>query len=194
MKRQFLIAITALTGALLTACTGIPKGVEPVIDFSLPHYLGTWYEIARLDHSFERGMSHVTAEYSMRDDGGVRVINRGYLDKQQRWKEAEGKAYFVNSDDTGYLKVSFFGPFYGAYVVFDLEPQIDTSNTDQKPYQLSYVSGPDTSYLWLLSRTPEVDDNVIEAFKQRAASLGFDTNQLIRVDQSLPKPPVPNSN
>ncbi|CAA0111239.1 Outer membrane lipoprotein Blc [BD1-7 clade bacterium] len=194
MKRQLLIAITALTGALLTACTGIPKGVEPVKDFSLPLYLGTWYEIARLDHSFERGMSHVTAEYSMRDDGGVRVINRGYLDKQQRWKEAEGKAYFVNNNDTGYLKVSFFGPFYGAYVVFDLEPQIVTSTADQKPYQLSYVSGPDTSYLWLLSRTPEVDDNVIEAFKQRAASLGFDANKLIRVDQSLPKPPAPTSN
>ena len=98
---------------LLTGCVGVPKGVKPVQGFALDRYLGRWYEIARLDHSFERGLSHVTASYSMREDGGVRVLNRGYSEKKKEWKTAEGKAYFVKGPDEGYLKVSFFGPFYG---------------------------------------------------------------------------------
>ncbi|MFA0071671.1 lipocalin family protein, partial [Vibrio breoganii] len=108
---------------------------------------GTWYEVARLDHSFERGLSNISAEYSLRDDGGVKVVNRGYSLEKGEWNEAEGKAYFVEESDQGYLKVSFFGPFYGAYVVFEL---------DKEGYQYAFVSGPDTDYLWLLSRTPEV--------------------------------------
>lgn len=93
----------------LAGCTGIPENVKPVVDFDLQRYLGKWYEIARLDHSFERGLSHVTATYTLREDGGVRVTNRGYSDKNHQWKEAEGKAYFVQGPDVGYLKVSFFG-------------------------------------------------------------------------------------
>ena len=110
-----------MTPFFLAGCVGMPPGVEPVEDFELDRYLGKWYEIARLDHSFERGLSRVSAEYSLREDGGVRVVNRGYSDKSGKWKESEGKAYFVDGDDTGYLKVSFFGPFYGSYVVFELE-------------------------------------------------------------------------
>ena len=74
----------------------MPDKVTPVDDFDLTRYLGKWYEIARLDHSFERGLNKVTAEYSMRDDGGVKVINRGFSTKDNEWDEAEGKAYFVN--------------------------------------------------------------------------------------------------
>ena len=106
---------------LLTGCMGIPENVSPVEPFKLEKYLGDWYEIARLDHSFERGLSRVTANYSLRDDGGVRVLNRGYSEKEKIWKQAEGKAYFVQRPDQGYLKVSFFGPFYGSYVVFELD-------------------------------------------------------------------------
>ncbi len=108
-----------LLSIVLTGCLGMPKDVTPVKNFELNRYLGTWYEIARLDHSFERGLSDVSATYSLRGDGGVKVINRGFSVEEEQWQEAEGKAYFVENDDTGYLKVSFFGPFYGSYVVFE---------------------------------------------------------------------------
>jgi apolipoprotein D and lipocalin family protein len=157
----------------LSNCTGIPEGVTPVKDFDLDRYLGKWYEIARLDHSFERGLDSITAEYTLKDDGGVKVINRGYSAEDETWNEAEGKAYFVGSPDEAYLKVSFFGPFYGSYIVFEL---------DKENYQYSFVSGPDKSYLWLLARTPEVDKALIERFKTRAKELGFATDKLIFVE------------
>ncbi len=163
------------TMALLAGCTGVPEGIAPVRGFELERYLGTWYEIARLDHSFERGLSSVTANYSMRDDGGVRVLNRGYSAENDSWDEAEGKAFFVGDEDRGHLKVSFFGPFYGAYVVFGL---------DQDDYQYSFVAGPDRSYLWLLAREPEVSDELMERFISRASELGFATDDLIYVEHA----------
>ena len=162
---------------LLTACLGMPDGVKPVQNFELDRYLGSWYEIARLDHSFERGLSNVTAQYSLQDDGGVRVINRGYSAKKGEWKEAEGKAFFVGGEDQGYLKVSFFGPFYGSYVVFEL---------DHDNYEYAFISGPDRSYLWLLSRTPEVDDETMRRFEEQARSLGFNLDELVLVSHEAP--------
>lgn len=159
---------------LLTGCVGIPENVKPVENFKLERYLGQWYEIARLDHSFERGLIRVTAEYSMRSDGGVKVINRGYSVEKSSWKEAEGKAYFVNTPDLGYLKVSFFGPFYGAYIVFEL---------DHEEYQYALVSGPDKSYFWLLARSPNIKEGIKEMLLAKAAALGFDMNKLIYVEQ-----------
>ena len=166
--------VLAGLGLLLTGCMGMPDGVQPVSGFELDRYLGKWYEIARLDHSFERGLTHVSAEYSMREDGGVRVVNRGRSSETGEWDEAVGKAFFVDSPDLGYLKVSFFGPFYGSYVVFEL---------DQEQYQYAFISGWDTSYLWLLSRTPTIDDDIMQRFTERARALGFDTDALILVDQ-----------
>lgn len=165
--------ILGITFLLLVGCTGMPDSVAPVQGFDLSRYLGTWYEIARLDHSFERGLEQVTAEYSLRDDGGVRVKNRGFSSEKNEWTEAEGKAYFVGASDEGYLKVSFFGPFYGSYVVFELDDE----------YQYAFVSGPDTSYLWFLSRTPTVDSGLLSRFVEQAEELGFDTDELIFVDQ-----------
>lgn len=173
-QRIPFLATWLVLPAMLAGCLGVPQGVRPVSGFELDRYLGTWYEIARLDHSFERGLSRVTADYSLREDGGVRVVNRGYSADKQEWKEAVGKAYFVEGEDTGYLKVSFFGPFYGSYVVFGL---------DQVAYRYAFVSGPDTSYLWLLARTPTVGDEVLQRFTERAAALGFDTDALILVGQ-----------
>ncbi len=161
---------------LFTGCVGVPKGVKPVQGFELNRYLGRWYEIARLDHSFERGMSHVTADYSMREDGGVRVLNRGYSEKKE-WKSAEGKAYFVKSSDQSYLKVSFFGPFYGSYIVFEL---------DQKDYQYAVISGPNKSYLWILARKPEIEPELRDKLISQAAALGFDTTKLVFPKQSSP--------
>ena len=123
-------------------------------------------------------MSHVTADYSTRKDGGVRVLNRGYSEKKKEFKSAEGKAYFVKTPDQGYLKVSFFGPFYGSYVVFEL---------DQKDYQYAVISGPNKSHLWILARKPEIDPSLKDTLITKAAALGFDTTKLIFPDQtSLP--------
>ena len=163
---------------LLSACTGIPKNVKPVADFELTNYLGQWYEIARLDHSFERGLSNVTAHYALSDDGGVIVTNKGFNRENNEWQQAIGKAYFVDSTDIGYLKVSFFGPFYGSYIVFELVEQGE---------KYSFVSGPDYSYLWLLSRTPTINESVINRFREQATLLGFNTDELIMVDQAINK-------
>ena len=168
--RAFLTAALALVA---TGCTSLPDGIDPVGGFELDRYLGKWYEIARLDHSFERGLDKVTAEYSIREDGGVKVVNRGYSSKEAKWDEAEGKAYFVRNSDEGYLKVSFFGPFYGSYVIFEL---------DKDNYSYAMVCGPSRSYLWFLAREPRLDPAVIEALVTRARALGFATEQLIMVD------------
>ena len=161
---------TLVAVAMLSGCLGVPASVEPVEEFDLNRYLGKWYEIARLDHSFEEGLDNVTAVYSLRDDGGVNVVNRGFLSKDDVYQEAQGRAYFVNDSDEGYLKVSFFRPFYASYVIFEL---------DQDGYQYAFVSGPDTSFLWLLSRTPTVEQALLDHFIETSASLGFDTEELI---------------
>jgi apolipoprotein D and lipocalin family protein len=165
--------LAMLFALLLGGCVGLPDQVQPVEGFDLQRYLGQWYEIARLDHSFERGLSRISATYSPRDDGGVKVVNRGYSEAAGEWKEAEGRAYFVERPDQGHLKVSFFGPFYGSYVVFEL---------DHKGYQYALVSGPDRSYLWMLARTPDLDPAVRDRLIAKAAALGFDTDKLIFVD------------
>ncbi|MES3025874.1 MAG: lipocalin family protein [Pseudomonadota bacterium] len=170
--------LVILFALLLGACVSKPDNIDPVANFETAKYLGKWYEIARLDHSFERGLSQVTAEYSLAEDGGLKVVNRGYKAEDSKWKDAVGKAYFVDKPDVGYLKVSFFGPFYGAYVVFDL---------DRENYSYSLVSGPDKSYLWLLSRTPVMDKATQQRLVAKAQSLGYDTSKLVFVDQSMNK-------
>ncbi|HON59093.1 MAG TPA: lipocalin family protein [Smithella sp.] len=157
---------------LLTGCVGMPENVTPVGNFNIERYLGKWYEIARLDHSFERGLNSVSAEYSLRPDGGVRVVNRGFSMKERQWKEVEGRAYFVRGRNEGFLKVSFFGPFYGSYIILDL---------DQENYSYALVCGPDKSYLWLLARAPRLDAKVTERLVKKAAALGFATERLIFV-------------
>ena len=173
--------LLALLGALVLAgCTGVPEGVPVVRDFQLERYLGTWYEIARLDHSFERGLSRVRADYSRREEGGVRVVNRGYDAEEGEWSEAEGKAFFVEEPNVGRLKVSFFGPFYGAYNIVAIIGD----------YQHALVAGPGRDQLWILSRQREPDAAAIRQLLQRAEDLGFPTNELIWVEQSpAPEPP-----
>lgn len=165
-----------LLAFFLASCTGAPKGITPVQGFELQRYLGTWHEIARLDHSFERGMSQVTADYVLSDDGSVKVTNRGYLDDKGEWKEAIGKAKFVGEPDVGHLKVSFFGPFYGGYVIYQL---------DHEDYDYAFVTSYNRKYLWLLSRDPLITDSLKEQFVQQASELGFDTDALIWVNQVI---------
>jgi len=157
----------------LSACVSPPRGVEPISGFELERYLGTWYEIARLDHRFERGLSNVTATYERAEDGGVRVINRGYNAGDGEWSTAEGSAYFTGESDVGSLKVSFFGPFYGGYHVIAL---------DREDYQWAMVAGPNRDYLWILAREPEMDEAVYERLVGQARELGFAVEELIRVE------------
>lgn len=155
---------------VLTGCTSIPENISPVTDFDENRYLGKWYEIARLDHAFERGLSHVTAEYFLRSDGGIGVTNRGFSNTENKWKEASGKAYFVGKRNVGHLKVSFFGPFYSSYIIFDL---------DKDDYRHAYITGYNKSFLWFLSREPIVSHATKERFIQKSKELGFETDALI---------------
>ncbi|UWS33038.1 lipocalin family protein [Erwinia pyrifoliae] len=167
--------VTAIVGALLSvACsTTPPHGVTPVANFDSKRYLGSWYEIARFNHPFERGLDHVTASYSQRDDGGLKVVNRGFNPKKQRWQESTGKAYFTGPSDRAALKVSFFGPFYAGYNVIALD----------KDYQHALVCGPNRDYLWMLSRTPQLDEQVKQDLIEEARRAGFAVDELIWIDQ-----------
>ncbi|MEH6356366.1 MAG: lipocalin family protein [Marinobacter sp.] len=169
--RKLIIAPLLL---MVGACTGLPEGIQPVTSFDTERYLGTWYEIARLDHSFEQGLSRVSAKYEMQDDGSLKVINRGYSAEKSEWKEAEGRAVFVNEDTEGRLKVSFFGPFYASYVIFDLDDQ----------YQQAYITSYNRDYLWFLSRSPTVSNEAMAEFRKTALEAGFNLQKLIVVDHS----------
>jgi len=170
MTFRILLAIIVIISVL--GCTGVPNGLQPVSGFDGDRYLGRWYEIARLDHSFEKNLSNVSAQYAKMQNGDIKVINRGYDEKAGEWKQIEGRARFIKEETVGSLKVSFFGPFYGGYHVIEL----DTEN-----YGHAMVSGPSRSYLWILSRTPTLDEDIYTAMVDKAARMGFDTSKLIKV-------------
>ena len=157
---------------MLQACSvAPPKGLSVVTPFDIQRYEGTWYEIARLDHFFERDMIDVTAHYSAQENGTVTVLNRGFDTQKKEWKEAVGKAFFTGKTNQGSLKVSFFGPFYGGYHVIALDPD----------YQWSMIAGPDRSYLWILAREKNLAPSVREKLIQQARSFQFPTENLIWV-------------
>jgi apolipoprotein D and lipocalin family protein len=162
-----------LISLLLIACTVGDANYKAINGFETDRYLGTWYEIARLDHRFERGLDKVNATYSLREDGGLKVVNRGFDSKKQKWNEAIGKAYFIETPNVGRLKVSFFGPFYGAYTIIDL---------DKTGYQYALVTG-GKDYLWILSRTPQMSYIVKQQLVSKAKKLGFETDKLIYPSQ-----------
>lgn len=161
---RYLLLVTLIP---LASCTGIPEHLTAVQPFELNRYLGTWHEVARQDHRFERGLTQVTANYQLQADGSVQVINRGFSVADQQWQQAEGVAKFVDDSPSGRqqarLKVSFFGPFYGAYNVVKL-----TAN-----YDMALVVGPDLSYAWLLARTNTPKAADCQAFYQYAESIGI---------------------
>jgi len=162
----------ALLALFLSGCTGIPEGLEPVGGFEPERYMGLWFEVARLDHSFERGLTDVTAEYALADDGTVSVINRGYDREDEAWSEATGTASFLGARDVASLSVVFFWPFYGGYHVLALDPD----------YQWALICGPSRGYLWILCREPTLPERVREDLLTRASAWGFDTETLIWVD------------
>ena len=163
--------------AVMAGCanTSPPPGVEAVSPFDLQRYQGRWYELARLDHSFERGMTDVSATYTPQADGSVRVVNRGFAAASGQWREAVGKALFTGAPTAGSLKVSFFGPFYGGYHVVAL---------DQQHYRWAMVVGPDRDYLWILARDKQLPTGVRDRLLSQAKAQGIDTDRLIWVNQT----------
>jgi apolipoprotein D and lipocalin family protein len=174
VKRMLLLLPMILLG-----CVSPPEGIKPIVGFDINRYLGTWYEIARLDHSFERGLESVTAHYSLREDGGIKIVNKGFDPKTREWKEAVGKAYFAVDSNTGSLRVSFFGPFYGGYHVLAL---------DKVHYSYALVCGSSRSYLWILARKPVLGESKKAALIKEARSLGFETERLIHVKHFKDRP------
>ena len=170
--------VTGVAIALtLVACKSPtpPKGVQPISGFDASRYLGKWYEVARLENRFERGLEQVTATYGKRSDGGISVLNRGYDPVKNKWNESEGKAYFTGEPTTAALKVSFFGPFYGGYHVVAL---------DQQHYRWAMVVGPDRDYLWILARDKQLPADLRERLLSQAKAQGIDTDRLIWVSQT----------
>lgn len=170
---RILCVLAAAGTMILAGCAGIPKGVEAVEDVDLERYQGTWYEIARLDHRFERGLSRVSATYTPREDGGLNVVNRGYDKEKGRWRQVEGRAYPSGEPGEGRLKVTFFWPFYGAYNIIALE---------REGYAYAMVCGSNTSYLWILAREPHLPQDVLDRLVAKARRLGFPTDELIFVE------------
>ncbi len=181
-SRSFPVFRALVAGALALLAAGCsvapPEGVAPVRNFDGDRYLGTWYEIARLDHRFETDLAEVTATYSRRDDGGIAVRNRGYDVKAEQWDSVEGRAYFTGEADVGSLKVSFFGPFYGGYHIMALDEQAPD-------YGYALVSGPSTKYLWLLAREPKLPEATVEQLVDQAREAGFPVGELIFVEHGV---------
>ena len=169
------IVLLACLFGLGGCSTTPPDGMTAVTPFDIGRYEGKWYEIARLDHSFERGLQDVSATYRKQSDGSVEVINRGFDSKKNAWKAATGRALFTGDANRASLKVSFFGPFYGGYHVVAL---------DQKEYRWAMVVGPNRDYLWILSREKQLPAAVRAQLLLQATQQGIDTQKLIWVGQT----------
>ncbi len=169
------IGLAALASAAFYATRnpGVPDGIYPVTNFNLERYLGKWYEIARIDHMFEKGLQRTQAEYSMRSDGSIHVINRGYDPRRGEWKVSHGKAKPTIDPDVAALKVSFFGPFYSGYNVVALDDD----------YQWAMVIGSKLDYFWILSRTPSLPQGVAQRLMHQAQLLGVNTQKVLWVHQ-----------
>lgn len=157
---------------LLNSCKSIPTHVKPVKPFVLEKYLGKWYEIARIDFKFEKGLNNVTATYSLKANGMVKVDNKGYAYAKDKWKESIGKAKFARNENEGMLRVSFFGPFYAGYNVIAVD----------EDYKYALVAGDNYNYLWILSRTQTIPEDVKQSYLKIAKDSGYDVSRLIYVE------------
>lgn len=171
------IAIPVTVGifglALLSSCSvGLPKGASAVQNFNSQKFLGKWYEIARFDYRFEKNMNNVTATYSKKDNGNIKVDNKGYDYVKNKWKESIGEAKFVKNENIGELKVSFFKPIWAGYNVIDID----------EDYKYALIAGNNLDYLWILSREKTIPAEYKQRFLSKAKSIGYNTDQLIWVE------------
>jgi apolipoprotein D and lipocalin family protein len=177
MKSTASIGIL-LISSMLFSCSTIPEGLKAVSPFDKAKYLGKWYEIARLDFKFEKDLDNTTAEYSLNNNGSIKVVNRGYNTKTKEWKTAIGKAKFVKDDKVAMLKVSFFGPFYSGYNVIAID----------KEYKYALIAGKNLKYLWILSRETTIPDDVKKNYLELAQRAGFKINELVWVKHDKNSP------
>ncbi|MGH1517015.1 lipocalin family protein [Chryseobacterium sp. JK1] len=161
----------------MTSCSSMPEKAQPVKQFDVNRYLGTWYEIARFDYYFEKDLDNAMAQYSLNADGSVDVVNSGYNLNKNKWVSVNGTAKFRGDKDAAALKVSFFGPFYAGYNVVALED-----------YKYALVAGKNLDYLWILSREKTIPENVKQDFIIKAKEIGYDTSKLIWVKQDKKSP------
>ena len=180
MKNKIIIgtALSLAAIALLSSCGSIPKNAQPVENFDANRYLGTWYEIARFDYRFEKNLENVVAQYSLADNGDINVLNSGYNTKSEQWKSAKGTAKFRRGKNSGALKVAFFKPFYAGYNVVAID----------KDYKYALVYGSNLNYLWVLSRTKTIPENIKQAYLQQAEKIGYNTSKLIWVTHDKMSP------
>jgi len=160
---------TAAVALNFTSCVSIPKGAKAVTPFDKDKYLGKWYEIARMDFKFEKNLNNVTATYSLKENGLIKVDNRGYNYIKNEWKQSIGKAKFAGDNNVARLKVSFFGPFYAGYNIIAID----------KNYQYALVAGNNLDYLWILSREKNIPETVKADYLKQAQSLGYNTSKLV---------------
>lgn len=168
MKKLLLL----FTSLFLIGCSNHHEPLPTVNKVDIDRYLGKWYEIARYEHSFEKGCSNVNATYTLRDDGKIKVENR--CTKNGKIDEAIGKAYATDETNSK-LKVSFFGPFYGNYWILMLDDD----------YSYAVIGEPSREYLWILSRTSTLDQNVINKILKKLPTLGYSTDKLIWTEQGV---------
>lgn len=175
MKNKSLLnqILAFLALVLFNACETIPEGAKAVKPFEVNKYLGTWYEIARMDFKFERDLKNVTATYSLNENGTIKVLNQGFNINTNERKQAEGKAKFVDLTDEAKLKVSFFGPFYAGYNVVALDAE----------YKYALIAGQSLEYLWILSREKTIPDSIKTEYLKIANGIGYKTSDLIWVIQ-----------
>ncbi|NLZ94588.1 MAG: hypothetical protein GX921_02035 [Bacteroidales bacterium] len=180
MKSELLFGsiLTIGVALLLFSCSSIPKNANPVQNFDINKYLGTWYEIARFDFRFEKDMNNVMAQYSLNEKSNVAVLNSGYNYKKEKWVSAEGVAKFRSIKNKAALKVSFFGPFYSGYNVIELDDD----------YKYALVAGKSLNYLWILSREKSIPEDIKTEYLKIAQEIGYDTSQLIWVDHNKTSP------
>lgn len=176
-KTLCLIISCVVIAIFINACTYKPETAKPIESFNLDKYLGKWYEIARFDYKFEKNLDNVTAEYSLKENGNVKVLNKGYNYIKNKWESAEGKAKFRGEKNTAALKVSFFGPFYSGYNVVAIDDD----------YRFALVAGESLDYLWILSRETTIPENIKNQYLQIAKDIGYDTTKLVWVKHDKAK-------
>ena len=173
-SKKFYLLILFATIFNLSSCSTIPENAEAVKPFYVEKYLGKWYEIARIDFIFEKDLNNTTAEYSLREDGKIKVDNKGYNIKKEKWQQAIGKAKFVDDENVAMLKVSFFGPFYSGYNVIEIDNE----------YKYALVAGKNKKYLWLLSRETSIPEDIKIKYLKTAENIGYNTNDLIWIEHN----------
>lgn len=174
LKKINLRLLNLMFALTFFSCSTLPKGTKAVEKFSKEKYLGKWYEIARLDFKFERNLNNTTAEYSLTKNGTIKVDNKGYNTKKEKWVQSIGKAKFVSNENVAELKVSFFGPFYGGYNVIAIDDE----------YKFALVAGSSLDYLWILSREETLPKEIKELYLKTAEDIGYKTSDLLWIEHN----------